>query len=474
MHGLLFQALRVFARFFAVNAVNQVSYPLDNAARRNAVGFVVGDLLGAPPLGFVHGLFHGVGDAVGIQNGPAIQVARRAANGLDQAALRAQKAFLVRVQNRHQRHLGNIQPLAQQVDTHQHIERAQPQVADDFHPLHGVHITVQVTHLHAVVGEVIGELLGHALGQCGDQHALVLFHADADFLQHVVHLVGGGPHLHHRVHQPRRTNHLIHDLARVGFLVVGWSGRYENRLPHALLKFLELERPVVQRRRQAKAIFHQCGLARAVAVVHGRKLPDHLVALVQEHDGVLGHVVGQRAGRVSRRCTRQVARVVFNALAVPYFAEHFQVKPGALLQPLGFHQFAVGHQLLQALGQLQLDGLHRCQHLVTRGDVVAAGVHGKAWDLLLDAPRERVEQLQALDLIIKQLDANGQLGVFCRKHVDRVAAHPELATRKIGFVTLVLHADELRNHVALAQLVPHAQRHHHAVIALGLANTVDG
>ena len=267
---------------------------------------------------------------------------------------------------------------------------------------------------------------------------------------------------------------MIHDLARVGFLVVGWSGRYENRLPHALLKFLELERPVVQRRRQAKAIFHQCGLARAVAVVHGRKLPNHLVALVQEHDGVLGHVVGQRAGRVSRRCTRQVARVVFNALAVPYFAEHFQVKPGALLQPLGFHQFAVGHQLLQALGQLQLDGLHRCQHLVTRGDVVAAGVHGKARNLLLDAPRERVEQLQALDLIIKQLDANGQLGVFCREHVDRVAAHPELATRKIGFVALVLHADELRNHVALAQLVPHAQRHHHAVIALGLANTVDG
>ena len=218
----------------------------------------------------------------------------------------------------------------------------------------------------------------------------MLFHADADFLQHVVHLMGGGPHLHHRVHQPCGAHHLVHDLPRVGFLVVGWRGGYENRLPHALLKFLELERPVVQRRRQAKAIFHQRGLARPVAVVHGRQLPDHLVALVQEHDGVLGHVVGQRARRVSRRCTRQVARVVFNALAVPYFAEHFQIKPGALFQPLGLYQLAVSHQLLQALGQLQLDGLYRRQHLVTRGDVVAAGVYGKARNLLLDAPRERV------------------------------------------------------------------------------------
>jgi hypothetical protein len=59
----------------------------------------------------------------------AVEVARGPADGLDQAALGAQKAFLVGVQNGHQRHLGNVQPLAQQVDAHQHVERAQAQVA---------------------------------------------------------------------------------------------------------------------------------------------------------------------------------------------------------------------------------------------------------------------------------------------------------------------------------------------------------
>jgi len=66
--------------------------------------------------------FHGFSDAVGIQDRLAVQVTRRPADGLDQAALGAQKALLVRVQNRHQRHLGDVDALAQQVDAHQHIK----------------------------------------------------------------------------------------------------------------------------------------------------------------------------------------------------------------------------------------------------------------------------------------------------------------------------------------------------------------
>ncbi len=105
---------------------------------------------------------------------------------------------------------------------------------------------------------------------------------------------------------------------------------------------------------------------------------------------------------------------------------------------------------------------------------MAAGVHRKARNLLLDAARERVKQLQALDLVVKQLDADGHLRMLGRKHIDGVTPHAELAARKIRLVALVLHADELRDHIALAQPVARAQRHHHAVVALGLANAVDG
>jgi hypothetical protein len=65
---------------------------------------------------------------VGVEDGLAVGVARGAADGLDQRALGAQEAFLVGVEDRHQRDLGHVQALAQQVDADQHVELAQSQV----------------------------------------------------------------------------------------------------------------------------------------------------------------------------------------------------------------------------------------------------------------------------------------------------------------------------------------------------------
>ena len=46
---------------------------------------------------------------------------------------------------------GMIQSFAQQVDAHQHVELAEPQVADDLHALHGLDVRVQVAHAHVVL-----------------------------------------------------------------------------------------------------------------------------------------------------------------------------------------------------------------------------------------------------------------------------------------------------------------------------------
>ena len=64
--------------------------------------------------------------------------------------------------------------------------------------------------------------------------------------------------------------------------------------------------------------------------------------------------------------------------------------------------------------------------------------------------------------------------MLCGEYVNRVAAHSESAAAEIHVIALVLHAHQLRNGVALAQLVARAQGHDHFVIRLGLANTVDG
>ncbi len=114
--------------------------PLAHALGRDAVLGVVGLLLLAPAVGLRHRALHRAGDAVGIEDHPAVDVARRAADGLDQRGLAAQEAFLVGVEDRDQRAFRNVEALAQQVDADQRVEGAEPQVADDLDALDGVDV----------------------------------------------------------------------------------------------------------------------------------------------------------------------------------------------------------------------------------------------------------------------------------------------------------------------------------------------
>ena len=130
-------------------------------------------------------------------------VAGGAADGLDEGARRAQEAFLVGVQDGHQRHLGQVEALAQEVDAHEHVELAQAQVAQDLHPLEGVDVGVEVAHPHPEVVVVLGEVLGHALGEGGDEHALLALGPHADLGQEVVHLALDRPDVHRGVDEAR-------------------------------------------------------------------------------------------------------------------------------------------------------------------------------------------------------------------------------------------------------------------------------
>jgi hypothetical protein len=130
---------------------------------------VVGLLLFAAAVGFGHGAFHGAGDAVGIEDHAAIDVARGAADGLDERGFAAQEAFLVGVEDAHKAAFGDVEALAQQVDADQHVIDAQAQVADQFDAFERFHVRVHVADLHARFVHEFGEILGHALGQRRDQ-----------------------------------------------------------------------------------------------------------------------------------------------------------------------------------------------------------------------------------------------------------------------------------------------------------------
>ena len=159
-----------------------------DAGGRDAVFLVVGFLLGAAAAGFGHGAFHAAGDAVGIQDHLAVHVARGAADGLHQAGLAAQEAFLVGVQDGDQSAFGNVQAFAQQVDADQHVEGAQAQVADDLDALQRFHVRVHIAYANALFVHVFGEVFGHLLGQGGDQRAIARLGNQVAFGDQVVDL----------------------------------------------------------------------------------------------------------------------------------------------------------------------------------------------------------------------------------------------------------------------------------------------
>ena len=135
----------------------------------DAVLGVVGLLHAPPAVGLRDGPLHGVGDLVGVHDHLAVDVAGRPADGLDQRRLAAEEALLVGVEDGHQRHLGQVEALPQQVDADQHVELAEPQVTQDLDALDGVDLAVEVADPHAQLQQVVGEVLGHLLGQGGDQ-----------------------------------------------------------------------------------------------------------------------------------------------------------------------------------------------------------------------------------------------------------------------------------------------------------------
>ena len=241
----------------------------------------------------------------------------------------------------HQRHLGQVEPLAQQVDADQHVELALAQVAQDPHALERLDVGVQVAHAHAEVVVVLGQVLGHALGERRDQHALALRGAHADLREQVVHLALHRAHLDPGVDQAGGADHLLdHHAARLLQLVGPGRRRDVDHLAEPLLELLEAERPVVERRGQAEAVLDERLLALLVAVVHPAHLRDRLVRLVDHHQHVLRQVVEQRRRRLAGLAAGEVARVVLDAVAVAGLAQHLEVEHGALVEPLRLEQLA--------------------------------------------------------------------------------------------------------------------------------------
>ena len=145
-----------------------------------------------------------------------------------------------------------------------------------------------------------------------------------------------------------------------------------------------------------------------------------------------------------------MAAVVFNAFAKAHFIEHFQIETGALLDALGFDGAVFLRVKRHTFAQFFFDALASAQHSIARGDIMAGGEHGVAPYSLQAAAGERIEQLEAVDFVVKQADAQRHIGALGGVNINHIATHAERAAFEIHVAPVVLHRNQNGNHVALA------------------------
>ena len=240
-------------------------------------------------------------------------MAGRATDGLDQRAVRAQEPLFVGVEDGHQRYLGQVQSLSQQVDAYDDVDLAFAQFAQQFDAPQRVDVGMQVFDLDAAFQQVVGQILGHLLGQCRHQRALVFVDAVLDLGEQVVDLPLGRAHVDLRVDQTGRSDDLLDHAVRQTELIVAGRRRQVYGLPDAVQELRPFERAVVHRGRQTEPMFDQRALAGRVALVHRADLRHGDMRLVDDQQEVIREEVEQRVRRRTGCAVVEMPRIVLHA-----------------------------------------------------------------------------------------------------------------------------------------------------------------
>src|SRR3954471_17242210 len=454
--------------------LGDVADALDDRRRRDAVLLVVRHLDGAAAVGLLDRRAHRRRLLVGVHEHRALDVARRAPDRLDQRRLAAEEALLVGVEDGDQRHLREVEPLAQEVHADQHVVLAEAQVADDLDAFERVDLRVQVAHAEAHLEQVVREVLGHLLRERRDQHALVLVHPHADLVHQVVDLVARLADLDGRVDDAGRADDLLDDLRRVAALELAGRRRPEQQLRRDRHELVELLGAVVQRAGQPESVVDERLLARAVALVHAAELRHRLGLLVEEDHEVVGEVVEQAVRPVPGVPAVEDARVVLDAVAEAHLPQHLHVVLRALAQAMGLEQLALGLELGAALVELARDLLDRRLDRALLDVVVRRGPDRDVLEVVGDElPGERVEVLQALDLVAEERRAERGLRIG-REDLERLAAHAERPAAERRVVARVLDRDELAQELVAVDELALLQHLHVHVVRLRRAEAKNG
>ena len=142
---------------------------------------------------------------------------------MDERPRGTKEPLLIGIENRHERHLGEVDPLTKEVDSDNHVEDAEAQVSKDLNAFERIDFAMEVAHANSRLLKVGRELFGHALRERGHDHALLLFHATLNALEEIVDLTLCRKNRDVRVNNASRPDQLLHHLVGALALITSWG-----------------------------------------------------------------------------------------------------------------------------------------------------------------------------------------------------------------------------------------------------------
>ncbi len=167
-----------------------------------------------------------------------------------------------------------------------------------------------------------------------------------------------------------------------------------------------------------------------------------------------------------------MARIILNAVAVAHGFHHLQIKAGALVYALRFHQPAVFQQRVFPPSQLFQNGPDSVVLGGVRHYIMAFGVDRQARVFLLHRAKQRIDLRERIDLVAEKLDAIGVV-VVGREDFNYVAAHAESAALEVHIIAFVENFHQLAENIAALDLLAFFQEQQHAVIGFRRTQAVN-
>lgn len=196
------------------------------------------------------------------------------------------------------------------------------------------------------------------------------------------------------------------------------------------------------------------------------------VALVDDHEEVLGKIVQETVGFGALGSAIEIAGVVLDARAIAEFFDHLHVVGDALLQSVSlglFASFAEGKGLLYKVVLNMTDGIG---HLVFGGNEEVGGEEGCLLKVGEGVGRGGVDGFNALDLVAKEGEAEGVIFVG-HKDIYGVSLDTKAASVELHLVADILRILKLAHEGGGRNELTYCNFNNSAKEIVGVAQTIE-